>query len=470
MKANLTQLIPALVAGALWWPAMPAHAAGAEAAEATENAAETAGPAAKDVGGKKKKKKKKDSGGGGVENPADVVTGRNGKPVDPALVSQGDWCVWLADSPGTLLDRPENPWLHQLRIGGRLHYQASYVDGRDVNGRDFNDTYDEYRRFRLETRARFLRFFKMDLDLNLVDDRRYRIPPENELEWGYDDFDTALLELDLLAAADGLPLDKLRLAYGKMKMAVTEEQKQSSREIHTIERSMLAKKLVGEESRPTGLEVSLAKGDWSGRLGYFSGEDDAEFVGGWNDGRTQFVSVCWQPDRDFNLTLDYVNTLRSGEDDALGYRSAVVLGSTYDKRHCGIQASLIHGDNGFGDPADRPRNRANRQGDFHGLTVMPWYWILEDRLQLVYRYEYAGSEESEGLRLDTRYLRGRHDDLRVEVNGGRGDRYQAHYLGLNYFLCGHHAKIMGGVLMENLETPDGDLDGTTWTLAFRTFF
>jgi hypothetical protein len=110
----------------------------------------------------------------------------------------------------------------------------------------------------------------------------------------------------------------------------------------------------------------------------------------------------------------------------------VVLGSNYDKKRWGLQTSLTYGDNGYGDPTDKPKNRANRAGDFYGLTVMPWYWLLEKRLQLVFRYEFAASEESEGLRLSSRYIRGHHDDPVVDVNGGRGDRYNACYLGLNY--------------------------------------
>jgi len=376
----------------------------------------------------------------------------------------------LADSPGTLYEDKSNPWLQSFRIGGRFQYQAVYQDGSDVNGRDYHDAYDEYRRFRFETRTRFLRYFTAELDVNLVDDSRYRNPPDNDLDWGYDDFDTATLEFDLGKAFDGTGLDELKLTYGRMKIPLGEEQRQSSREIYTIERSMLSDKLGGDESRPTGLLLTLEKDDWSGALGVFSGEDDADFIGGWNDGETYFASVTWQPDKDFSVTLDYITSHQSGDDDALGYGSAVVLGSTYDKKRWGLQTSLTYGDNGYGDPTDKPKNRANREGDFYGLTVMPWYWLLDKRLQLVFRYEFAAAEESEGLRLSNRYIRGHHDDPVVDVNGGRGDRYNACYLGLNYYLCGDNAKIMGGILYENLDTPAGDLDAFTYGIAFRTAF
>jgi phosphate-selective porin len=409
--------------------------------------------------------------------------------LEPVAATDGDWCVSLSNDPGLLYENKENPWFQSFRIGGRFQYQAAYLDGHDMHGRDFHDTYDEYRRLRLETKTKFLQYFTTTLDVNLVADDRFKNPPGNELDWGYDDFDTATLEFNLRKALDTTAFDSLKLVYGKMKMPMTEEQRQSSKEIYTVERSLLADKLGGDESRPTGFAIEWEKAAWRGMVGIFSGEDDADFIGGWNDGVTQFYSVTWQPDGDFHLTLDYASTHQSGSDDALGYGSAVALGSTYDKKRWGAQASLVYGDNGYGDPDDNARNRANRQGDFYGMTVMPWYWLIEDRLQLVCRFQYARAEEAEGLQLSSRYLRGRHDDPLVDVNNGRGSRYNAWYLGLNYYLCGDNAKIMAGVLYENLAAsttvkvdrprrfggdyyvPDrGTVAGFTYLIAFRTAF
>jgi hypothetical protein len=158
-------------------------------------------------------------------------------------------------------------------------------------GRHFHDNYDEYRRFRLETRTRFLRYFTAEMDVNMVSDNRYRDPPDNLLQWGYDDFDTAIIDCDLLKAFHTGMFDELSIAYGKMKMPISEEQRQSSKAIYTIERSMLSSKLAGEESRPTGILLDASKGDWRGRLGCFSGEDDADFLAAWNDGFTQFYTL-----------------------------------------------------------------------------------------------------------------------------------------------------------------------------------
>jgi hypothetical protein len=263
-----------------------------------------------------------------------------------------------------------------------------------------------------------------------------------------------------------------------MKMRITEEQRQSSKAIYTIERSMLSDKLAGDASRPTGGTVELEKGDWSATLGVFSGEDDADFIGAWNDGQAFFGSVTWAPNKEFSMTLDYVENNRSGTDDALGYGSAASLSALYETPRWGILANFIYGNNGDGNPADSAKDRANRQGDFDGLIVMPWYWLMEDKLQLVVRYQYATSEETEGLRVESRYLRGHHDDPLVDINGGRGNDYSAYYIGLNYYLCGDNAKIMGGISLDKMRSINQtkkssnpvNIDAITYSIAFRSSF
>ena len=437
----------------------------------------------KDKDGKKDREKDKDK-----SDAKDAIAAPAPEP-EPKQPAAANWCEFLADNPGRFYENKENPWFQSFTLGGRFHYQTIYVDGNDMYGRNFHDNYDEYRRFRLETRTKFLRFLTVEMDVNMVADNRFRGPPDNQLDWGYDDFDTGTFECDLVKAFNTSLLDELTLTYGKMKMPITEEQRQSSKAIYTIERSMLSNKLVGAESRPTGVLLDAAKGDWSGRLGIYSGEDDSDFIGGWNDGITQFYSLTWQPRDEFHLTLDYAATHLSGTDDALGYKSAVALGSTYEQKRWGVQASLVYGDNGYGDPTDSAKNRANRQGDFYGAGLMPWYWLVEDHLQLVCRYDYARAEESEGLQLSSRYLRGHHDDQLVDDKNGRGDMYNSWYLGLNYYLCGDNAKIMAGVQFEDMASRDlrkidrpkkqggdyyvtdyGDLKAFTYVIGFRTSF
>jgi len=61
----------------------------------------------------------------------------------------------------------------------------------------------------------------------------------------------------------------------------------------------------------------------------------------------------------------------------------------------------------------------------------------------------------------------------ANVNGGRGDEHHSLYAGLNYYLCGHNAKIMGGVEYQTMETSTGTrgkFDTLTWVIAMRGHF
>ena len=59
---------------------------------------------------------------------------------------------------------------------------------------NFDEDYDEVRRFRLGVKAKFLQYFGLKYQVNLVDDNR---PSGSSLDWGYEDIDEAYLSFDL---------------------------------------------------------------------------------------------------------------------------------------------------------------------------------------------------------------------------------------------------------------------------------
>ncbi len=380
----------------------------------------------------------------------------------------GDWCEWLSGDPGLLYDvkKSENPWFQELHFTGRFHYQAAYVSGTDVRGNDFHETHDEYRRFRLGVEMQFLKYFHSDVSVNLVDDNRFRGGGQ-DLDWGYSDFDTLALTFDFADAFSGGWFDDIEFTYGRMKLPVGAEDHESSRRILTVERSAISDKLAGEQTRPTGLMAELEKGDWDILLGLFSGEVHETSLAGWGAGKVYYTSVAWQPSGEWRFLFDHIQNDPSGGEDVLGYAWAVSLAGTYEADRWGMTANLIYGDNGGSD-----HGRANplRQGDFHGLVVMPWYWLVEDRLQLVCRYQYQGSEEQEGVRSDSRYVRISHAPPSIDLDNGYGDSHHSFYLGLNYYLCGHNAKIMGGVSYEEMRARTDQWDAMSYLIAFRTYF
>ncbi len=384
----------------------------------------------------------------------------------PKEGNNGNWCDWLSDSPGLIYTsrRRDNPYVQTLRISGRFHYQAAYVSGTDVRGNDFNETHDEFRRARIEGRFDFLKYFRSEVNVNLVSDSRFR---GQDLDWGYDTFDEATLRFDIGRLFDSIPLDSLRLTYGRMKLKMGEEDHESSRRILTIERSAIADKIGGDLSRPTGAMLELSKGDWDAMLGLFSGEIDRSTLAGWGAGKAYYASIAWQTTKELRLLLDYIENDAKGGEDFLGYSWGVSLGATYQQDRWGVMANLLYGDNGgeangWSDP--------RRQGDFHGLVVLPWYWLVEKKLQLVFRYQYQGSDESEGVRIESRYARASHNTPAVDLDSGYGDSHHAFYLGLNYYLCDHNAKIMAGISYDEMRARTASFDATSYLIGFRTSF
>ncbi|QTN32440.1 hypothetical protein HZ994_08890 [Akkermansiaceae bacterium] len=391
-----------------------------------------------------------------------IATAGPASPLAEAPASNpGDWCSWLQSKPGTIYKNAENPFLQSFNIGARFQYQTAYVDGQDVNGRDFTDTYDDYRRVRIETKTEFLRYFTAKIGINAVSDNRNN-PAGGGLDWPYEDFDEAYVNFNIKKAFGVDAFDTLDVQYGRHKFNMTEEVHMSSKEIYTIERSAIANKLYGSPNRATGLTLNGSVGAWSATLGIFSGEDDSEFIGGWNDGQAYYFSGAYQHSEELRFVLDFVQNDQSGADDYLGYDWATALNAIYDDGRFGTLATLVVGENNGLNPA--------RGGSFHGLVVMPWYWIMEDKLQAVFQYQYAGSQRDQGIRTNSRYVRSQHDNPLVNDGGGRGDELHTLYAGLNYLICGDNAKIMAGIEYSTLNTPAGDMDAFTYSLAFRTYF
>ncbi len=390
----------------------------------------------------------------------------------PSAVSapnHGDWCAWLKENPGTLHKDADNPWLQEFLIEGRYQYQIAYLDGTDINGNDFHSTFDEHRRFRLGTRAKFLNYFGLKTILNLVNDER-RGP--GGLDWGYHDFDEAMLTFDVGKAFGTGPFDSLVVNFGRGKFLLSHEARASSTRLFTLERSAISNKVYAS-ARPTGFSVDAKSGAWqfsaaiysAGRVG-----GDTGFLSGWHGDQIYWGSVGYDVSDQLKLRFDAVyNESTFGADSVLPYRWATSLNADYDAGRWGIIGDMILGDNGG---AGQGNVASSRRGGFHGLVIMPHVWLAGDWLQGVFQYQYGGSSAANGVRVNSRYGRAG-DNAPAQLNSGRGDSHHSFYLGLNHYLCGHNAKIQAGVEYQVMNTPVGSrgkFDTTTYQLGLRTFF
>jgi len=386
-------------------------------------------------------------------------------PVAASPSNNGDFCSWWSGRPFQYKNS-SNTFLQELRFEGRYQYQLGYVDGSDVNGDDFNSTYDEHRRFRLGFRTKLADYFSTKVVLNLVSDGR---PNGGDLEWGYQDFDEALVSFDLHKALGGMgALDSFTLNFGREKFVLSREARTSSNNLLTVERSALSNKVYGS-SRPTGFSADSKMGDWSFYGALFSaGRDGGNngFISSLDSRMIYLGSVGYKVNNELDLRFDAVyNDSKFGGDSDVDYRWATSLSADYNTGPWGIMGDFILGDNGG---TGNGAGNAARQGSFWGFVVMPYAWIIEDKLQGVFQYQYASASGDEGLRVNSRY--GRAGKNGANVNSGRGDEHHSLYAGLNYYLCGHNAKLQAGIEYQDMDTPVGSFDTLTYLLAYRMFF
>ncbi len=391
-------------------------------------------------------------------------------PVDkPAATHNGDFCSWWSGRPFQYKS-DSNFFLQELRFEGRYQYQIGYLDGSDVNNDSFSNSFDEHRRFRLGFRTRLMDYFSTKVVFNLVNDPRRN--GAGSVNWGYQSFDEALVTFNLNKAAGGIgAFDSFNISFGREKFVLSREACTSSNNLLTMERSALSNK-VYDSFRPTGFSADAKTGDWSFYGALFSaGRDGGNngFLGSLDSRMIYLGSVGYKVNSELDLRFDAVyNDSNFGGGSDVNYRWATSFSADYNTGPWGVIGDVIIGDNGgAGNGVANP----DRQDGFWGFVVMPYAWILEDKLQGVFQYQFAGSSADEGIRVNSRYGRaGKNAPADLGPGGGRGDKHHSLYAGLNHYLCGHNAKIQGGIEYQTMDTPAGSFDTWTYLLGFRTNF
>jgi hypothetical protein len=381
-----------------------------------------------------------------------------------------DFCTWLSSKPGTIYKDSKNPWISEISFNGRFHMNFAHIDGEGFDGSDFSEDYAEYRRFRLGGKIGFLNYFSFKGAVDLVEDGR---PGGEDLDWGYSQWDEAVFSFDMKKAFS-LPINKLALNYGRIKWHGGLEARTSSNELLTVERSALSNK-VYQSARPTAITVTGTEGSLTFAAGIAStdanspaGRDNVEGFGTWNEGLQYFVETIYQANDDLRLGWEFLyNDANENDDSLLGYKWATTLSAEYSIGQGGVNVEGFYGDNG---DEEIGQTNADRRGNFYGLVVTPYYWIVPAKLQAVVQYMYAGAEEDEGIRTNSRYFRASTND--GDVNSGRGDELHTLYTGLNWHICGDNLKLQAGVEYTNLsaDTDNGEADALTYLIGFRSSF
>ncbi|MBM3862424.1 MAG: hypothetical protein FJ385_00510 [Verrucomicrobia bacterium] len=294
--------------------------------------------------------------------------------------STGLWCDWLRGEPARVHDDPDHPWLQSLRFHGKFQYQLGLVHGTDVDGADFRESYDDYRRLRIGLESTFLQVMNLKTTVNLVDDQRLE---GGSLDWGFAGFHEALVGLDLGEVLGRGPFDEWRVDCGRHKFIAGQETRTSSDHLLTVERSAIIKKIY-ESARPTGVSITASRGRWIWSGAMFSSTQDGadnESLSGWQDGLVWLGSAARRMNDRLNLGVDLAwnNADARREDSFLSYRWATSWHGEYDAGQWGVRGDLIVGDNG----GAAMHEDSVRRGAFHGFVLTPYRWIVGRKLQLV---------------------------------------------------------------------------------------
>ncbi|MEN8771919.1 MAG: porin [Akkermansiaceae bacterium] len=357
----------------------------------------------------------------------------------------GDWCECLQEM-GVLYDvkKKKNPYVQKVEIFGRYQQQWIYSDGSD-QGRDFSGHGQELRRFRIGASVEFFDRWKIHGRINLEDGGF------NDTVVRHDNFDELIIRYE---SKDFLFFNEPTIGYGLTKIDFGGEWYTTSKEIKTVERSNLSN--LYSPNRATGFFFAAEVEDFDVVVGVFSSREHNYALADWDGGRGYFASIRTKIGKGkLRADILYVDATEE-EDEIFGFDWATSL--SYDKK-VGDWNLFVNGTYGRFDA-----------GDIYGIVVMPSTFLIEERLEAVFRYQWANSTGMQ-LRPGSRT----HTSVRsvAEADGiriARGDQNHSIYAGLNYHFCEDNLKLMTGVEYETLTGRVTDTEATTLWGALRFFF
>ncbi len=239
------------------------------------------------------------------------------------------------------------------------------------------------------------------------------------------------------------------------------ERSTSSKRINAIERGLLVNQVMPGEVVGAHMRGKQERFSW--HAGVFSRSIREEFDD-FDSGAAAVAGASIATPRwldNGRLHLDYLyNPGGNNQDNAFrSYRHTVSVWHSGQRGRLGLATDLTYA------------KALDNDGHVLGLTLEPTWQLLNalsgnnDPLQFAMRYQFAHASRHNGLVLQRRYER--------EVATGAGDRYQALYFGLNYFLYDHKFKFMLGgeyARMKDAANDGGEYRGWTWFGAVRLYF
>lgn len=319
--------------------------------------------------------------------------------------------IWLLP---LIYENEANPYIQEFKIKGRYQWRNAEINS-DQGDRKLNES----RRARLGATMRLLYSVEIQGEANLVDEYASPDGPSS----GYDGIDTLYATVNITQGLD--------FSFGKMKPKFTYEYTTDSAELPVLERSLLVEQIMPAKS--TGFALNGQTGNWEFEFGVYSG-DRSDGLSSFDDGLFYHGRATYDfsdpeiddvLDREF-WHFDYIYNADSDINTAVtGYRHGFATGVYLENGSFSLAADVMY---------------ATGERDVWGASIIPAIFLIEDKLQLVGRYHFADTDDTDGLMLRPRY-----EQQAPDLETIYGDEYHSFYAGLNYYFYGNRIKFMTGL-------------------------
>ncbi|MFK5923806.1 MAG: porin [Verrucomicrobiota bacterium] len=330
----------------------------------------------------------------------------------------------------------DNPFIQEISFFGLYQIESYAIDSSAGSASQL-----ETRRARLGLRTIFFENFTLAGNFNIKTD-------------GVSNNSIDVNALDTFTLA-WRPTDNFQIRIGKQKAGFSDEYNTSSSRILTLERSLLVDQLSPSKSPGASLEMKMDK--WTYLIGGYSGNTFTESYDnpfalarlGYNMSEKLNVEKA-------NFRFYYLHNSTANSKNASPYRNSYSLSMDLQEGRTSNLTQIFYAE-GY-----------DEVGDAWGLSLTPAWFIYSDKLQVVLRYQYASSSNIDGLRLQRHYERETPDFSSSEF----GNRYQAGYLGLNWYIYGNKLKVMTGIEYADMVggSESENFSGWTWYSGLRLYF
>lgn len=168
-------------------------------------------------------------------------------------------------------------------------------------------------------------------------------------------------------------------------------------------------------------------GNWGYQAAVFSDNVGKEY-GMFNGGTSELLELSYDFSKALDadkalLAVDYMNMQNNANSDV--FNALHNAAATYFDYRKGCFCLVAQA--GYG-------NGKTGKGDLYAFMIMPSYYVVPDKLDVVVRYQYATADQSNGIALMNRQDK--------TVGSFTGDTYDSVSLGADYYFYGHKCKLM----------------------------